>query len=437
MGIPNVGKTKLLLELKNDPRFYIPLHTTNRPRRIDDTNFYKFRNKEYFLKNDMFISVGDTNNRYYGVCQKDINKEKKRQRILTINCSIKNLPDLLENTNKQFICLLLSRNIDDRIYSSKYSKSEQEYRYIETINEQKIVSEYVPNKVTKVYYIEDFSNFDEMYLHIIKDIEEYFFDCNTQVCKKIKYTLKKEYVLDYVDFLNMRDRQIKKFSMEGCCYKYQYIKGRRMSLDSRKDFLDVLTYIESMEAYKENRFISTKDRKTILLEIIEHIEFVKNKKTFFFNKEWQDFFNSNLSKSIELIDTFKNEKMYLSHGDLHYKNILIHDKKIYFIDYEEVAYTPLFYDRLVYIYRYINNIPGMLDEEKIYEILSVVSTNYKYTLRLLRLYCIKVIIQKKFLEVTKQTKIDTWKNDSWILWKNDFEKLNRFAISNCEVIGAE
>lgn len=174
LGYANVGKTSFIKKLCSKCNIHIPKHLTTRPQREDDL-YYEFVSAENFQKTSMFIKASDKHGRMYGVSTKEIT-ECKYDKII-INCSIKNLPDLIENNNynKYKVCILTTNNPKEKILNNygKYSKKEMNYRVKEALYEKTIVESYMKeiksNKNFYLYSIEKKLDIDESLERFIQD----------------------------------------------------------------------------------------------------------------------------------------------------------------------------------------------------------------------------------------------------------------------------
>ena len=430
MGNPNVGKSTLLLEFRKDPRFFVPKHVTNRKKREDDDDFYRFVEDDYFFKNDMFISIKDSKNIIYGVTTLDFNNcRDDNNKIVVINCSIKNL-DTIKIRDKDRIVIILTKDIKKRLNSKKYSEKEKIYRYNEAIKEGNIIKKYENKKYIDIFYIEDMCNYNIMYDKIMRKVESYFFHENYIVKKKIFYPEKLKLLNEYVLFLNEMGQKIKleDINVINGTYSYKYIDGKRFDIQCKEEFDYILRHLQFQEKNKAES--KHDDEENLINEISYYFEILMVEETKYENVKWKKFLNRYRYNIERLLHKYKSVKSFLSHGDLHNKNILLREKNIFFIDYDEISYAPKNYDLAVFLYRYVNSDIGNLSYEKIRRILDFFSKNEeKRIIEILELYIIKVIFQKKYLEVANKTSLNTWEKDSWIHWSEDFSILENIRIN--------
>lgn len=427
MGNPNVGKTFIIEKLKKDPRIYIPKHVTNRPKREDDTGFYKFVNKEYFKKNTMYFYSKDSNERFYGVDINDI--DFKQNKIYLYNASIKNIEDLLKNKRKVFIAVIINKNItvESLIESNKYSLEEAIYRYKEAKKEFEILEKF--KKDVNIYFFENNNKIYEIYEKIKKDIEKFYFPNRKIVYnKKIMYYNEKEDILrKYLRFIKVKYTFIKKTIDGKLLVIYRNINLKNLKLNSKEDFYNVYSYILKINKKRKkiNRFNNLKF--SMYDEVEEYINLLENRIIDTYNKfNIYEFYTNNKFFINEIMLKIKKyfEKLYITHGDLHNENIFVNKSKVIIIDYDEICYANKDMDLLIFVYRYFSK-PGYLENKDI-EIMLKILKNFsaKYVLELILFYQIKVIFQKIKLIIINDEPDKLY--DKLFYWSKDFKVLRHY-----------
>lgn len=438
IGQPNVGKSYIISEIRKDPRFFVPKHATNRPKRSDDDDFYIFKDKTFFLENKMYLSVCDTYGRFYGVPYSEIDFNKEHTHIFMFNGSIKSIDDILNFEGEKIICVILSKNISQKIKTAtdKYDENEIKYRIDESVKEENILKKLISEKNLdnlSIFFVEDYSNYEKLYGSIIEEIEHKIIDSNMIINKKVLYPYKIYAMTQLVSFFESVGKDIRKFqviySENTWYYTYRNIRGRRLQLSNERQFIHVFEYLTSIERKKISYQINhLSSNCSIFTEIDMYFNKVNNKNSKYKNDKWEFFLEDYKYEKRNLSNFFESTSLYISHGDLHNKNIILKDTEINFIDYDEVSYAPLYFDVIVFVYRYINSEAGKLDEIKLYKIKNILNFHdFQYVLKIIKIYIVKVILQKKYLEIEGITTVFDWHKDSWDLWKMDFD-----FIKNCE-----
>lgn len=424
--------------MRKDPRFFVPKHVTNRPKRPDDDDFYLFTDKEFFFNNEMFISIGDDFGRYYGVPNSEVDKAISCSSIFTFNCSIKNLIDLLNSYDEEIlICVILSKDISRNIHRSlgKYDEDEKKYRCKEAMKEQFIVQRLISEKKFfnfNTYFVEDYDSYEKMYDNILNDIESKFCQSEMIITKKIFYSFKTALIIRLVKYLNSVNQEIEKFNVleKNDCFFYTYLNivGKVLELDSNQEYLKVYKYLISIEQQKlKFEMPSDEQSFSVFTELTNYYDSIYEKKSKYKDDEWQSFIKDTKFTVRHVLNFFYDYRLYIAHGDLHNKNILMTNAGITFIDYDEVCYAPLSYDAIIFVYRYMNPVAGNLDRLKLSRIQKALSKyQHEEIFKTIEFYIIKVILQKKYLEIEGITKSYEWKKDSWILWANDLKIIEKY-----------
>lgn len=435
MGQPNVGKSRLLKELKKDPRFYIPKHITNRPRRRDDDDFYDFKDTSYFFIEEMYFYIGDSYNRYYGVPIKNIDFSKTSTHTYVYNCSIKNLKKLLTKVDtEKMLCVFLNRNFFKVFCNNsdnKYQKEELEYRYCEAKKEEQIIKNYLTDPRVKIYYTDEYTNYEELYNKFISDIEnKFYYKKEILVTKDMFYpekicllTLFMQYLL--FNFKNYPQIKIIESNLKRLCYQYKHINGHRLKLNDILEYKMVFDVVENFCLKKVEFYFLSKRNTNIFKEILKYWT-ILSKISNTCDQDWNSFLETYILQIQDIIDTvnLQYKDLYISHCDLHYKNILINKNKVYFIDFDEINFAPLLWDLVIYVYRYWNNKVGKLSYEIWEHIIKDLKKYNKHEIKnLIILYVLKIILQKKYLEKIGVLNEDYENEDSWLYWKQDFEFL--------------
>lgn len=201
-------------------------------------------------------------------------------------------------------------------------------------------------------------------------------------------------------------------------YDYEYIHGNTLNCNDMLEYRDALNFIKKI-SYDEGRTEKSCNDTSFFSEIYFYINNIKKKNSMIFYSEWCE----NEESLVSLFNSLcceKNEKMFISHGDLHSGNIIFWKHNISLIDFDEVCFGPKDLDIAIFIYRTISILPGTLDLEKIQKIQTLFFEN-EIDLVLVIYYILKVIFQKKYLETNYIITIEKVKDDNWMLWLKDLE----------------
>lgn len=247
--------------------------------------------------------------------------------------------------------------------------------------------------------------------------------------KKLYYQDKKEIITMYDSFLVNNSYSINPISefflIDGEWFQeYNYILAREMSINDLNEYHSVKYFMKKL-CSDCNRPKSNQSKFNIFSEVNEYQKYLIENSI-----KWHSEFEQIFCR---LNDTFMvlyneylslQETYYLSHGDLHSKNILIdHSNKVNIIDYDEVCYAPKNFDLLIFIFRFYKTHVKIFNSKTIKILLEELKKE-NISVKYLNLYIIKVILQKKFLEYSGRLSPEDVIKDNWKGWYEDFVILN-------------
>ncbi len=243
--------------------------------------------------------------------------------------------------------------------------------------------------------------------------------------KKLYYPEKREVIKLYDSFLInrgfSRNQPSSFYSINSECFQeYLYLLAREMSINSMDDYSNVKHFIRKMTS-DLSRPKKVKSRFNIFMEVKKYSDYlIENRNQW--HEDFDRIFYKINSVFIELYEEYhqKGELSYLSHGDLHNKNILIDsENEIHIIDYDEVCYAPKNFDLIIFIFRFYKGRTKKINSETLKIILDELEKE-NLEIKYLKLYIIKVILQKKFLEYSGRLSPDDILVDNWKGWYEDF-----------------
>ncbi|MFS7208211.1 phosphotransferase family protein [Carnobacterium divergens] len=244
--------------------------------------------------------------------------------------------------------------------------------------------------------------------------------------KKVFYKEKYNLIYIYGNFVNNESWNVTLYSNicdQEVYIEYNYIEGSRLPLDNIDSYNEVKFYIMNLLDCKTRKKVEFETKPyTFINEINKYRKILNKKNSLFHDSYWQSIFNNLEKLFIDLSNQlqWKSSEQYISHGDLHYGNILINRKLINLIDFDEVCFSPKYFDLAIYIFKYFNPIAGKLTSETFKKIEMEFQT-YGIPLSDIVMYIIKVIYQKKYLECTNKSSLDDWIVDNWVSWFNDLK----------------
>ena len=219
---------------------------------------------------------------------------------------------------------------------------------------------------------------------------------------------------DYLYRLNFID---KKSKFNATYYKYCWIDGFELNKDCFREYQLVK---KSIQYFCKNK--SANGTLTLIQEMNDFKEVLINNRSLYKDDLWEKVNSSLYDLSYKIEENILKRNInynYVCHADLHNKNILIDNSmKVKFIDYDEVSRFTKYYDLAIFIYRYLNSIPGCLSLRN-YTLIKNELLKENIHFYEIIYYILKVIFQKKYLEITGETSLSQWKSDDWSLWYKD------------------
>lgn len=428
IGYPNVGKTTFMNKLLEYTKsVVIPPHVTTRPARDDDRGFYKYVTLDEYKKTDFFIESIDSFGRGYGVENFELEKvSNDKYKYVLINTSIKNIPLLKKRlANEQGILCAMLHKFPQIIISNninKYGQEEIIYRCNENIIEQSIIKKEMNFLNSQsCYFIDEFNSIDEMVFDfIINNLAAqmnhgfskcvYKFDDYIYKVHRFGYKIDmmKLYIkkLDYCSLGYNNHRFIYLNKKEKWVEIYKETKGKEFDGYNKEIFNKIIDFLDLID----NDFTTNNIVDENIFSYCDSI--LSNKKCF----KGKLYINDVIKTYQYCKQKYVGEKFTLSHGDLHPENIIIDaNNNFKFVDWDEVMYTPLTFDKTVFIFR------SLIYTDSLYKINKYIE---KYIIKkdILLLYVCKVIFQKiKYYDINSYNENDSLKTwmEYYYLIKNE------------------
>lgn len=211
--------------------------------------------------------------------------------------------------------------------------------------------------------------------------------------------------------------------------EYNYIYAEELSTKNLSDYILFKDFIKKVNSDFRRPKVGN-SQFDIFNEIKNYREYlIKHKEVW--DSDFYDSFSyiDNIFITLYKDDGLRNKQGFLSHGDLHNKNILVDSQKtFYIIDYDEVCYAPKDFDLVIFIFRFFKQRMKNIDF-RLLDLIVKELKNEQLDVNLLKLYFIKVILQKKFLEYSGTMSKEEILYDNWKKWYEDLIVFNSYLRS--------